>query len=343
FSVNVAIIGNAGIGKTSIAKFFSERFPKSAEKVGKKVYCVYYNCYTYRTKSSILRHLLNKYFNVFSTRGFSDNELLSDLMKSLNKEDSHLVLVLDEANVLGSEDILSFIYIPEAFEFGQSRISTILISRLTEFNSLLNVQLSERIHDKIQLSGYDEQDLREILGYRVELAFKNNVVSSDVFDQIISISAGTQNARHGIEILYQAGKIADQEEFSYITPEMVRKAKAYVYPELRSTVLEELKTHELYVSIAIARHLKHDNIAHTSIDEVYEYYKIVCEENEESPQAKVTFRRYVDVLAKTGIIYKVVEPIGGGKRGRRSVITLQDIPAEVLEEKCTSILEKNEN
>ncbi len=342
FSVNVAIIGNAGIGKTSIAKYFMERFPKSAEKVGKKVYCVYYNCYTYRTKSSILRHLLNKYFNVFSTRGFSDNELLSDLMKSLNKQDSHLILILDEANVLGGEDILSFIYIPEAFEFGQSRISTILISRLTEFNSLLNVQLSERIHDKIQLSGYNEDDLREILGYRAELAFKNNVVSTDVFDQVVSIAANTQNARHGIEIFYHAGKIADQEELSYITPEMVRKAKAYVYPELRSSVLEELKEQELFVSIAIARHLKKDNIAHTSIDEVYEFYKIVCEENGETPQAKVTFRRHIDVLAKTGIIYKVVEPVGGGKRGRRSIITLQDIPAEVLEEKCTNILEKNE-
>jgi len=343
FSVNVAIIGNAGIGKTSISKYFQERFPKSASKFGKKIYCIYYNCYTYRTKSSILRHLLQKHFNIFSTRGFSDNELLSDLMKILNKENANLILILDEANVLGSDDILSFIYIPEAFEFGKSRISTILVSRLTEFNSLLNVQLSERIHDKIQLDGYSKEDLREILGYRAELAFRNNVLPVDVLEQVVSISAGTQNARHGIEILYHAGKIADQEKQSYITPEMVRKAKAYVYPELRSSVLEDLKNHELYVSIAVARNLMHENIASTTIDDIYDYYKIVCEECGETPQAKVTFRRHIDVITKTGIIYKIVQPVGEGKRGRRSVITLQDIPAKVLEEKCTLLLEKKKN
>ncbi|MHA1301035.1 MAG: Cdc6/Cdc18 family protein [Candidatus Helarchaeota archaeon] len=340
FSVNVAIIGNAGIGKTSIAKYFQERFPKSALKLGKKIYCIYYNCYTYRTKSSILRHLLNKYFNVFSTRGFSDNELLSDLMKKLQREDANLILILDEANVLGSDDILSFIYIPEAFDFGKSRISTILISRLTEFNSLLNVQLSERIHDKIQLAGYTAEDLNEILGYRVELAFRENVVTPEVFDQVVEISAGSQNARHGIEIFYHAGKIADQERKTQITPEMVRQAKAHVYPELRSSVLEDLKIHELYVSIAIARNLKHENKTNTTIDEIYNYYKIVCEENEEIPQAKVTFRRHVNVLAQTGVIYKVIQPVSEGKRGRRSVITLQDIPAEVLEEKCMILIEK---
>lgn len=343
FSVNVAIIGNAGLGKTSIAKFFLQKFPQSASKVGKKVYCVYYNCYTYRTKNSILRHLLSKYFNVFTTRGFSDNELLSNLMIRLNKEDAHLILILDEANILGSEDILSFIYIHEAFEFGKSRISNILISRLTEFNSLLSVQLSERIQDKIQLSGYTEDDLREILKYRTEIAFKDNAIPPEVFDQVISISASSQNARHGIEIFYQAGKIADQEGLSYITPEMVRKAKAYVYPELRSNALEELKLHELFVGIAIARHLKHENLASTNIDDVYDYYRIVCEENGEEPQAKVTFRRHIDVLDEAGVIYKVVQSIGGGQRGRRSVITLKDVPAEILEERCTNLIEQNKN
>ena len=38
------------------------------------------------------------------------------------------------------------------------------------------------------------------------------------------------------------------------------------------------------------------------------------------------------------IINKVVESIPEVKRGRRAVITIQEIPAQVLEEKCTDLL-----
>ncbi|NVM02572.1 MAG: AAA family ATPase [Candidatus Helarchaeota archaeon] len=338
FSVNVAIIGNAGVGKTSIAQYFSKKFPEAASKKDRTIKSVYYNCYNYRTKSAILRHLLTKHFNLFSAQGYSDTELLSDLMTNLKKEDSHLILILDEANVLGSEAILEFIYLPESFEFGKSRISIILISRKTEFNALLQVHLSERLSEKIELKGYNEEEMSEILTYRAELAFHSDVLTPEVLDQVISIATQTQNARHGIEILYNAGKIADNEQSPHITPDMVRKAKAYVYPELRPSLLEDLKLDELFTAIAVARNLKHEKVVSTSIDWTYDYYKIVCEEYEKKPKAKVTFRRSVDVLADSGIINKVVESIPEVKRGRRAVITIQEIPAQVLEEKCTDLL-----
>ncbi|MFX0134017.1 MAG: AAA family ATPase [Candidatus Hodarchaeota archaeon] len=111
YSVNVALVGNAGVGKTAIARYFGERLPKAAANINRKILCLYFNCFTFRTKSSILRHIMNKNFNVLSTKGFSDTELLSDLMRRLVKEKLHLVLILDEANVLGSESILEFIIV----------------------------------------------------------------------------------------------------------------------------------------------------------------------------------------------------------------------------------------
>ena len=45
FSLNVAIIGNAGVGKTSIAQYFSKKFPEAASKANRTIKSVYYNCY----------------------------------------------------------------------------------------------------------------------------------------------------------------------------------------------------------------------------------------------------------------------------------------------------------
>ena len=338
FSVNIAIVGRPGVGKTALSKLFKKNFIKSVKAKGKKVNFVYFNCYTFRTKSAIIRHLLEKYYNVFQARGFSDDQNLSQLMKSLENKNEHLVLILDEAAILGSEDILSFLHAPEAFSFGKSRISIILINRLTEYKQLLKVHSSERIQDTIELSDYTAEELYKILNYRIKIGFYDGVVSPEVLDQVIEIASTTHNARHGIEILYNAGKIADREGKQEISPEMIRLAKSHVYPELRPGIFEELNEHELITAIAVSRVLIKDKKTSTTIDEVFEYYCIVCEEENFEKHAKVTYRKHVDALVQSGIIFRVVESIGGGKRGRRSRITLQDIPAEIVHERANEIL-----
>ncbi|MHA1143543.1 MAG: Cdc6/Cdc18 family protein [Candidatus Helarchaeota archaeon] len=340
FSVNVAIIGPPGVGKTASSKFFMNRFPPAAEKKGVKVSFAYYNCYTYRSKSGILRNLLETQFNRFSARGFSDDELLRDLNLILEKQDKHLILILDEALMLGVNDLLEFLHSPEAFKFGKSRMSFILVSRINEFKSMAELQDSERINDIIELSGYSKEDLYEILKYRVSLAFYEEVVSPEVLDLVIDIASATQNARHGIEILHQAGKIADNENINHIEPAMIRRAKGFVYPELRADVLEELKFHELLTALAISRILKDERKAMTTIDEVFSMYSIVCEEKNVKPRAKITYRRQIDILKDAGIINKFVAARGSGKRGRFTRITLHDVPASVLEEKIEKLLEK---
>ena len=58
FSINIAIIGPAGVGKTATTKFFCERFVEAAQKRDVEIISTYYNCYTFRTISAILRNLL---------------------------------------------------------------------------------------------------------------------------------------------------------------------------------------------------------------------------------------------------------------------------------------------
>jgi cell division control protein 6 len=221
------------------------------------------------------------------------------------------------------------------------RISTIIISRLNEWRTILNTTLTGRITDQITLSGYTKEDLLDIVKYRAEMAFEPKVISEEVLEMIADIAAKTENARHAIELLFRAGKIADHFSEQVISPEMIRKAKDEVFPEFRTEIFYDLKYHELLAALAIAKRLKHKGIISTTIDEAYEYYNMTCEEYKTGSKSKSAFREFIKFLSDLGIIASVVINLGRGRRGRRTQLRLYDLPAEVLEERCRKLLSEN--
>ena len=341
-SVNVAVIGNGGIGKTAMVKYTLGKFVEAANKRGFKAMFVYYNCHTMRTKASILRNLLTEHFGIQS-RGFGDDEIMEMLTKRLSHGETRLILVIDEANLLKSEDILSIYHMNEHFGSERSRISTVMISRPSEWTSLLNVPLSGHIHDQMMLDGYDRETIRRILVYRGKLAFRADYIDDGTLDLIIDIVATTRNARYGLEILYRAGKIADSREQVVIKPEYVRAAKAEVYPELRRDIFSDLNKHELITALSVSTTLETTEASATTIDETFGGYQILCEEYDEKARSKGMFRNYLGMLKKIGIVGVTVEQVGNmddeKTKGRRSKITLYDIPAVILSERVRGKLD----
>jgi cell division control protein 6 len=341
FSVNVAIVGHAGIGKTALCKYTMKRFEEAANNRNINVKFLYYNCHSFRSKTAILRNILSEHFRIQS-RGFSDEEILDMLVKRLTREEIRLIIALDEANMLDSEDILSIFHSGELFGSEQSMISTIIISRPIEYRSLLNVPLSGHIHDQMDISGYNRNQLLQILEYRAKMALYPTSYTEETLDLIADICSSSQNARHGLEILYRAGKLTDLKHENFINPEYIRAAKADVYPELRRDVLEELRLQELLTALGIARKLAIKGITSTTIEEGYESYVLTCEEYGFELRSKSSFRSALETLHKVGILGKSVGPIEEGKRGRRAKITTFDIPASVLVERIENILSKPE-
>lgn len=339
-AVNIAITGQAGIGKTTLAKKITKDLENFAlqRKVNLEVH--YVNCHTFRSKTSILRRLATDKFNIHG-RGFSDEELMEMLATRLDREQKRLVLTIDEAGMLKGEDILGLIHMNELFGPGSGRLSIIVISRRQEWSLMLDTHLSGRIQDQLNLNKYSREDLVEILGYRRQLGFHADVLSNDVLDLIIDISAATGNARHGIEIMLRAGMIANSRNQDQITADFVRAAKHEVYPELRSDVFKDLKFNELAAALSVARKLKNKGgLAATTINESYDSFRLICNEFEVKPPGKATFRICIETLNRLGIVQSQVKPMSDGTRGRRSVITLHDIPASILEERVTDTIRK---
>ncbi|MHA1542335.1 MAG: Cdc6/Cdc18 family protein [Candidatus Hodarchaeales archaeon] len=335
FSTNIAITGSAGIGKTVTSRYTVERLQAMAEKYRVKVYIDYKNCWTTRTKTSILRSILRDQFGVAS-RGFSDEESTDILIRRLNSEQAYLILILDEVSVLQQKDIRGFIHLPE--EFGSShRISLIMISRPTEWKVALSSIVSQRIADVIHFDPYNFEETREILEYRAKLAFKSHALSDDIIDMVAEISDQTKNLRHGIETLYRSGRAADQKRIDEISPELIRRAKNDVYPEMRADILEELNTHELIAALSVARRLHHKGITATTIEHSFKNYRIICEEWNVSSNGEAAFRNYLSTLEAIGILGKVTKGVKG-RKGVRARLTIHDVPAAILIERIEVFL-----
>ena len=337
FSTNIAITGSAGIGKTVTSRYTVERLQTMAEKYRVKVYIDYKNCWTTRTKTSILRSILRDQFGVAS-RGFSDEESTDILIRRLNSEQAYLILILDEVSVLQQKDIRGFIHLPE--EFGSShRISLIMISRPTEWKVALSSIVSQRIADVIHFDPYNFEETREILDYRAKLAFKSHALSDDIIDMVAEISDQTKNLRPGIETLYRSGRAADQKRIDEISPELIRRAKNDVYPEMRADILEELNTHELIAALSVARRLHHKGITATTIEHSFKNYRIICEEWNVSSNGEAAFRNYLSTLEAIGILGKVTKGVKG-RKGVRARLTIHDVPAAILIERIEVFLSK---
>ncbi len=340
FSSNCLLIGKGGVGKTVSAKFFGRNFRETAIEKGINLFIEHFDCVNFRTKSKIIRTLLGKYCQG-SGRGFSDDEAMKQIITKVKNDNGYILLILDEIHLIPKDDIWALLDTAETFGHHNVRMSLLLISRKHDWIRIESERLLSRINKKIKLKPYNLDDAKEILNYRVDLAFKDGVVNEDDLELIAKIVEDTKNMRHGIEILRLSGQYMDKEGLDESSAEIIRNAAAEVaYPEFRADIIDRLKDQELLSLYAVVRNLLNSQKSFTTIDDAYEDYKIICETYEMEPHVKMSFRKYIRQLNTLKILLADSIRIDEESRGRHLKITLLDVPAEKFEEYLVEILEK---
>lgn len=344
-STNIVILGAPGNGKTTLAKYTMKHIINDGYKKNLNIIGTYTNGWQYRSFSGVLSSVFRQLrmssdnLEIASGKGFSLEEQVSEIMMPyLVQNDSHLIITLDEINALPFEDVNSLFSITE--EYGEhSRISLVLVSRPTEWH-LLAAQSNLRLTESITLHPYTFDQLKDIIAYRASLALKPTAYDDDLVELITEIAFQAHNVRFGLEILYRSGFIAQSDpDNTIIGPEILRKAKSLVFPELRSEILDELKIHELLTLMGIARRLVNQNFTSVDIADAFRYYKIACLERDEDFKKESTFRNYIQVLKGRGLIDVILSPTGRGKRGIKSRIGFSDIPASIVIERVEEQLQ----
>lgn len=338
-SINVLMLGRAGVGKTVTSRFFGRIFKTIALEKDLEIFLEYFNCIEFRSKSKIIREILGKYTHG-SGRGFSDDEALKLILTKLINTKGYMLLIIDEVHLLSSDEVLALLNIAETYGHQNTRLSIILISRTNDWMKIETERILSRLNEKISLKPYNYDQSKQILQYRSDLAFKEYVVSENIIEMISEITTDHKNIRHGIEILRRSGMYADKEGLNKISPDMIREASNDVYPTFRGDIVDQLSDQELLALAGITRSLLNSDEPFTLVDDAYEEYQAICESYEMDTHVKMSFRKYVRSLNDLKVIASKTVRIEDAQRGRHLEITLLDIPARKLEELLIEIFDR---
>jgi cell division control protein 6 len=332
------LIGPVGTGKTATSKRFCLDMVKEAQGKDRAVDFVIVNCRQRNTESSVLLRLVTHFDEHFPDRGFSSSEMLRSLRKHIEKRKIHLVVVLDEADVLIRRGAGDLIYHLSRFDEekvgGKASMSLILVSQKYVLDMLDPASSSTfKKANAILFDRYSARELSDIVEERADLALFPDAISKECIELIGDIASEFGDARFAIELLEKAGMLAEEESAEMVTAEHVRAAKALTYSVVTESKIEELDKQRRLVLLSIARAIKDQ--AYVTTGEVEKVYKVAAEEFGERARAHTQFWAYLQDLANEGLIEtKVVGDSSGG--GRTTYISLPDIPAKVLREKLES-------
>jgi len=344
-SQRVIITGDVGTGKTALSQRFGADITLEANKAGVKLRYVHVNCREYRGKLLlILQHAIAVFHPTFPKRGYSAEEVLSMLLQSLDEENTHMILTLDEFDTLierdGAEAVYKLTRLQEMRPGKPQRMSLICILRDLKAIEKLDASARSTLQrNVISLEKYSGGQLVDILNDRVQLAFKPSTVPEDVVNSVAEFASSENgNARFAIELLWRAGKYADADGLGEVLPEYLRKAVSSVIPTLRKSELASLGLHEKLFLLGVARIFKENQKAYASLVEVEKAYSVVCEEFDEEPHSHTQIWKRAQFLSALGILK--TEVASTGARGRSTRISLPSIPAGELEKELSAALEE---
>lgn len=330
--------GPVGTGKTATSKRFCLDLVKEAQGKERAMDFVMVNCRQRNTESSVLLRLVTHFDEHFPDRGFSSAEMLRSLRKHIEKRKIHLVIVLDEADVLIRRGAGDLIYHLSRFDEekvgGRASVSLMLVSQRYVLDMLDPASSSTfKRANAVMFDRYSARELSDIVADRASLAMFPDAIGPECIDLIGDIASEFGDARFAIELLEKAGMLAEEESAEFVIAEHVRAAKALTYSVVTGSKIEELDKQRKLVLLSIARAIRGG--AYVTTGEVEKVYRVVAEEFGERARAHTQFWAYLQDLANEGLIStKVVGDSSGG--GRTTYISLPDIPARVLGERLES-------
>ncbi|MCD6235702.1 MAG: ORC1-type DNA replication protein [Thaumarchaeota archaeon] len=337
-STRVLLTGSVGTGKSALVKLFGSIAVEEAKRKGVDLRFIYVNCRISKTTFTILSRIAKELDPMISSRGFSNQELFHKVLNYLESRGAYAIVALDEVDVLVSREEDVFYFLTRIGEEREKvpRISLIMITRNPEIFDMLDESTrSSLLGNVIYLNEYSREQLYDIVKFRADEALIPNVLMEESLRLIADVAGERGDARYALDILWRAGKYAEAEGSAKITPEHVRKASASVYPAIRREHLEFLTEHEQLILLALSRALQAGE-AYVTAGELYQDYKLVCEEYLVEPRAYTRFWEYLQRLDDLGIIRINVR--SEGARGRRSYVSLPGIPVSILNNELEAIL-----
>ena len=334
-SCRAVVTGNVGSGKTVLTQRFGIDLAGKLEG-RRKVALSHVNCRNHPSTSQVLQQIALSLDSGHPERGFSSGEVIQNIRRNLQAHGCHLLLVLDEVDVLIRRDNTDLIYkllrIDEGQEV-QGSISLILVSQDPTLLSLFEPAIISRLgRSTLPLPPYDQEGLVGIARQRYLAACRPGSVSEEVLRMIGGVAAdGGGDARMAIELLEESVRKAEmngrREVLVGDVEEIITREGSLVSSPIEPNQIYELGRHQKLVLMGICRRLKKSK--EISSGDARKLYELVCEEHGERPRGYTTFWKHMKQLEGEGLIQSRASGSNKG-RGRTQYISMPNsAPAEI--------------
>lgn len=285
FFKTVQLIGSVGTGKTSSSLLFV----REVSRHDGNIHSIYVNLKMLSDPSPFLVYSsLLLAVGAKPSRSRSPGELFEKFLSIVKKRRKDVfIIVIDEADELtgtrslkGGKIVYNLTRFPE---FGVENIAgTIFIARRNGWSEGLSLEEKSSLGSIIvYYPRYTEEQINDILRYRVSESFREGAVESHVIEYLAEITADLfqSDIRKALDILLYAGMLADLERAEKVDITHLNRAIRNVlgYTVVSSDMLSVLSFEDKITLYATLLSLENSSRGYVSMSAIREYVEMLCE------------------------------------------------------------------
>lgn len=338
---NIFVYGETGLGKTLASNVMIDELKEDESAFDNVSFeFIWVNCKN-KTSYSVATAIVNDLRDddeQISKIGYSNDYVTNLMWEEFQELDTtHVYVILDEVDSLGTDDDLLY-SLSRANSEGfideeDLKVGIIGISNDFKFRDNLSSRVKEKLcEDEILFDHYNADQLGKILEQRAEKAFvdEGDVLDAGVIPYIAAdVAHDSGSARHALDVLRKAGKIARKEDAEQITEDHARLAYEKIESGLIEDDLRSLPTQShiiLYALIIMAE----NNRLPAKKAKIYELYKELAEEHDVRIKSQRTIHDRLSEMALGSILNKTEKATPNGRFHVYGFDTDPDLVREVL-------------
>ncbi|SDN30583.1 cell division control protein 6 [Halogranum gelatinilyticum] len=339
---NLIIFGKTGTGKSLVSRHICRRARKHSRENGVDLRHVYVDCSDADTETRVAREMVLQVRDELSpsmeipAQGIGASEYYRYLWMLLEDVDVFAV-ILDEIDKLSDDDILMQLSRAEESGKTDAYIGVISISNKIEYREQLNERVNSSLQDReLTFHPYDANQLEEILQNRRD-AFLEGVLQDDVIPKTAALAAREHgDARKAVDILFEAGSLAEERTDSKVTTQHVDDAQQRTEVKRFQDLVSGSTPHVKYILRALAL-LTHDSDdVQFSTSEIHQLYERLAEQEGSEPLSHDRVYRLLKEQSFLGIT-ESYHTGGGASKGAFLQHRLMKDPEIVIEALDTGI------
>ena len=277
---NLLVYGKPGTGKTLVVKKVLSKIQERVEKSNFPIKLIYSNSKNETTLYGLLVNIgrqLGLTEKELPTTGLAISEVFKRLLNKIRTEKLNAVFVIDEIDYLaqlvvktGKDILYQLTRANEQLDVGS--LTMVGISNDLTFKEKLDPRVISSLgEEEIVFTNYNVEQIKKILGERINESFIENVVEDPALNLCAALAGGEHgDARRAIDLLRVAGELAERQQSDKVTIEHVREASLKIEENKEEASLKSYPLHEKLVLLAIMK------ANGSSTGEIYSSYKNLC-------------------------------------------------------------------